>query len=649
MKAMPPGDGRKIRHTRAFRCPVCDGADGDPRGKGKRCTGFTMNGWANCSREEHAGSLRATAADTYSHKQDGPCPCGTQHGFDTPMQSTPVRDAWTTYDYHDETGALLYQVVRMPATKDKPKDFRQRRWDPAAKDYVWGLQGTRRVPFRLPELIRADAASIVLICEGEKDVLAAVELGFVATCNPMGAGESKWKAVEDTARQAMKGRQVVVVADADDAGRPHAQAVKESLTGHARCVCIIEMPGGHKDLSDAVAAGVDKADIVRTIREALQKDIGKEGIAVPAQWLTSAPPTRKWLLRDARVASAPGILPLGKTGQILGEGGVSKTMAIVQLALAVATGTPWLGTFSPNAGRVLLLLGEEDLEECHRRVYHAAKASGVTSIPVGSIVVRALAGVPTPLIASGEHDSFHETQHVEELRRHIKDQEVPYHLVVFDPLSRFAGKDAETDNAAATRFVQVLESFAALGPTVLVAHHTNKTSRGANGTVTSASARGSSALIDGVRWACSLAHRETEGLAPEEAERIGRSVVLSFTKSNYSVRGEDVELRRHADHGGALVPFDDADVLAVTKARGEGRGAAKRQVLDSKRESAETLVVEMARRQPGMSTNEVKHAVMAELDCSERIAEGAISLAKANGTLQFKREGNRWNVYVSSQ
>src|SRR5262249_45402939 len=51
-----------------------------------------------------------------------------------------------TYDYTDESGAPLFQVVRLA-----PKDFRQRR--PNEKGgWCWSLSKTRRVLYRLPEV-----------------------------------------------------------------------------------------------------------------------------------------------------------------------------------------------------------------------------------------------------------------------------------------------------------------------------------------------------------------------------------------------------------------------------------------------------------------------------------------------------------------
>ena len=61
------------RHTRARRCPICDGADGDPRGKGVRCGGFTSRDgdYVHCARPELAGAIEANGAGLYAHRMHG--------------------------------------------------------------------------------------------------------------------------------------------------------------------------------------------------------------------------------------------------------------------------------------------------------------------------------------------------------------------------------------------------------------------------------------------------------------------------------------------------------------------------------------------------------------------------------------------------
>src|SRR5262245_35823189 len=106
------------------------------------------------------------------------------------------------YDYHDENGELLFQVVR---TKN-PKNFLQR------ANGKWGLNGTRRVLYRLPKLLEAAAnEQTIFIAEGEKAVDALVKLGVVATCSPGGAG--KW---QEAYAQHFKDAAVIVLPDNDE-------------------------------------------------------------------------------------------------------------------------------------------------------------------------------------------------------------------------------------------------------------------------------------------------------------------------------------------------------------------------------------------------------------------------------------------------
>ncbi len=164
---------------------------------------------------------------------------------------SPAREPIATYDYMDQDGTLLYQVVRFP-----PKDFRQRRPD-GAGGWTWNLDGVRRVLYRLPQLRAAVAArKRIFVCEGEKDVAAVEAHGFAATTNPGGAG--KWRAEYNTMLQ---GADVVIVADRDAPGRAHAQAVATALRGVAVKVVVVE-PAEGKDVSDHLAAGKRLVELV---------------------------------------------------------------------------------------------------------------------------------------------------------------------------------------------------------------------------------------------------------------------------------------------------------------------------------------------------------------------------------------------------
>jgi hypothetical protein len=135
------------------------------------------------------------------------------------------------YDYADERGDLLFQVVRYD-----PKDFRQRRPD-GRGGWISSLGETRRVLYRLPELRAAIAFDeVVYVVEGEKDVDALGAKKLVATCNPGGAG--KWRSEYS---ECLRGADVVIIGDNDPAGRNHAQQVAGALNGIAKRVRVVDI------------------------------------------------------------------------------------------------------------------------------------------------------------------------------------------------------------------------------------------------------------------------------------------------------------------------------------------------------------------------------------------------------------------------
>jgi hypothetical protein len=156
------------------------------------------------------------------------------------------------YDYCDEVGNVLFQVVRFD-----PKDFRQRKPNPDG-GWQWKVEGVRVVPYRLRELL-AEPTRPVVIVEGEKDADTLAGIGLVVTCNAGGAG--KWLAEHS---EFLRGRIVIIIPDNDEAGRNHAQQVAQLLHGIAESVRIVELPGTSDkgDVSDWIAAGGTASDLL---------------------------------------------------------------------------------------------------------------------------------------------------------------------------------------------------------------------------------------------------------------------------------------------------------------------------------------------------------------------------------------------------
>jgi hypothetical protein len=155
------------------------------------------------------------------------------------------------YDYCDEKGELLFQVVRF-----EPKDFRQRKPD-GHGGWIWKLGDTRRIPYRLPELLRAVAAGeTIFIPEGEKDVDNLRAVGLEATTSP--GGVKKWR---NEYSNHLCGADVVVLVDNDAPGREHADQVAASLRGIAKRIRVLDIGKNWPscpdkgDISDWLSAG----------------------------------------------------------------------------------------------------------------------------------------------------------------------------------------------------------------------------------------------------------------------------------------------------------------------------------------------------------------------------------------------------------
>ena len=310
-------------------------------------------------------------------------------------------------------------------------------------------------------------------------------------------------------------------------------------------------------------------------------------------WLAERPPPRPMLLTvEADKRPAP-FLPLGKVGFLAAAGGAGKTQALMQLAVSVATGYDWLNAFKVETqGRVLLALGEEDREEIKRRLQKTvhAWAEGAGAEARQRILERIL---PLPLCgidARLRGDDGSPTPFARGLNALLARDGEPWALVILDPAARFMSGADEKDNAAATRFVEACERLTQTtqgGPTVLVSHHTGKQGvRGDIGGDDQYLARGSSALVDGARWAVNLRWWDLKEdarahLGSALSER--RFLHMHHVKSNYTpVMRPPLGL---AMDDGILEKMTEAEVGEVKTAE---RKAADAQETERKRRARET-------------------------------------------------------------
>ncbi len=158
------------------------------------------------------------------------------------------------YPYTDEGGELLYENVRF-----EPKDFRQRHFDAHGKE-IWNLKDVRRVPYRLPELIKNVGENAeIWLCEGEKDADNLRKLGFVV---------SSFKNWKPEFNEFVKRSDIVLFADHDKAGLKQANDAAKILSGDVASVKTIDLFSGEPlpekhgaDVSDYISICVKDEDL----------------------------------------------------------------------------------------------------------------------------------------------------------------------------------------------------------------------------------------------------------------------------------------------------------------------------------------------------------------------------------------------------
>ena len=351
--------------------------------------------------------------------------------------------------YLDESGKVLFQVVRY-----EPKSFRHRR--PHGKGgWLWNLNGTRRVPYRLPEVI---ASKSVLVCEGEKDCETARALGLVATCNPGGAG--KWR---EEYCEPLRGKRVTIIADADEPGRKHAQQVAVSLHGKAEFVNVLEFAQA-KDLSEWTAMGGTRDALIEQIRTA-------------AEWkLTAGTPTPQAgaVLRCFRDIAPkplcwlwPGRIPRGKLTLLIGDPGLGKSLLTADIASRETRGTSFPDGAVCEQGSVIFLSAEDDAADTIRPRLDAAGAD-VSRVHILEAVRVALTD------GSLTEKPFNLETDCAALEGALS-KYPDVRLIVIDPISAYLGGADSHSNAEVRGILAPLAALAArFGVAVLCITHLRK-------------------------------------------------------------------------------------------------------------------------------------------------------------------------------
>jgi RecA-family ATPase len=293
----------------------------------------------------------------------------------------------------------------------------------------------------------------------------------------------------------------------------------------------------------AVLASIEKASRIQAPKDAANEDFDHNRCRVD-RFLDFEPPEQKYLI--------PDLIPYPVIGGILGAGGSRKSTLLLELACSVATGFPWAGGMGglPEPGGVIFVSCEDDDAIVHRRLRATINgmADGIqqsllriTELLRTNLYVLTRPGKNT-LLVEKKSNQAEPTKVVSQIINMALEVE-NLRLVIIEPISRLFGGN-ENDAADMSRMIEALESIReATGVTVLVAHHISKAAlreEGAN----QASARGSSALVDGMRWVAQLRTANNKDI---QHENHTRWACFDVVKSNYVAIQNGIWLRASND------------------------------------------------------------------------------------------------------
>lgn len=229
-------------------------------------------------------------------------------------------------------------------------------------------------------------------------------------------------------------------------------------------------------------------------------------------------PARQWLV--------PGMVPQKTVTLFSGDGGTGKSLLALQLAVAAAAGTSWIGK-SVQQGSAVFLSAEDDDDELHRRLDDILRAEGRDYDDVSGLTLRSLAGEDA-LLAVDSQLALMETELFKELERRAAN-DAPA-LIVIDTLADVYPAN-ENDRAKVRQFVGILRGLAIRQrcAVVLLGHPSLTGLNSGSGT------SGSTAWHNSVRSRLYMSRIIQDGYEPDTRKR-----VLSIKKQNYGETGTEI-------------------------------------------------------------------------------------------------------------
>ena len=322
---------------------------------------------------ENSGKSENSSDNGDDHRADDTRHTHDDHSDRGQKQHTKNRDGYPQgeRDTGQQVAFFVYNHADgrpyLGIKKTSTKQFVQHHW--TGTDWARGSPQGPRIPYRLPELIKAPRDAWVAVCAGEKDADTAAAMGFVATTNPEGERKGAW--VPELNAWFAGRKHIAVMEDNDDTGRAHVIEVAEALRGIVPDIRIVTFRdlADHGDLTDWKERGHGRDDLVTKI-EATKPYHPRPQPSPIRQWDSEPVPELEYAVPDR--------FPLENVGLLSGEGGQGKSSLLEQLCVAhVLLNQQWLGCI-PRQGPAIYIECEDAERVLHWRLKAIAQHYGVT-------------------------------------------------------------------------------------------------------------------------------------------------------------------------------------------------------------------------------------------------------------------------------
>lgn len=402
----------------------------------------------------------------------------------SPQLGISTRKPEAIYKYVDANGRDYFEVVRYPG-----KQFQQRKKD-AKGNWEYKTSDLKMVLYRLDEVIGSNE---VCVTEGEKDAdvlrtairayylsIAKSSTRVAVTTSPRGAG--KW---QDHFAPYFTGKRVTIFQDNDEPGIKHAKQIAASVHRFANGVKIISLPGV-KDISEFLASGKTMEDVIEIVKQAKSwtpPEVTTSLFMTVSQFEEKLADQIDWLLE--------GIIQRGANGLMIARPKAGKSFAILDLAIALASGQRWLEFYVPKRVKVALVSREDHYgltqwREKKLRTHRAVLGQELDEW----LYINAKGLRPKIMLDYPEEVSAM----IAELKHYGTE------FLILDVMRVLHGSD-ENDNTEMQKIIDILNGIQEqIGCSICLIHHDNKR---IDGSLTER-ARGASAIAGYAEFICGL-------------------------------------------------------------------------------------------------------------------------------------------------